>query len=201
MSSVLALVPGRSAEEAVRAAAASEGVAGVVVGGDLLAGPGPAVIAALAATHAVLVLAGLHGDATRAATAARRYAEYGATWVTAQAADGPALVEAAAATGVRVVAVTLRHGQGDAEAASIGGRSRGKAVSRLAEAAVRVGAKGVLCDVPDLGVVAQVAPGAARFVWAGGPADAVAAATRGAEYVIVDAAAVAETTAAIAGTG
>jgi orotidine-5'-phosphate decarboxylase len=157
------------------------------------------VIAALAATHQVLVLAGLHGDATRAATAARRYAGYGATWVTTQAADGPALVEAAAATGARIVAVTLRHGQGDAEAASVGGRSRGKAVSRLAESAVRAGAEGVLCDLLDLGVVAQVAPDTARFVWVDGPADAVGAAERGAEYVIVDAAVAAETTAAIAG--
>ena len=199
MSSVLAVLPGRSAEDAVRAAAGIEGVAGVVVAADLLAGPGPAVIAALAANHDVLVLAGLHGDATRAAAAARRYGEYGAAWVTAQAADGPALLEAAAASGVRFLAVTLRHGQGDAEAASIGGRSRGKAVSRLADSAVRAGAEGVLCDLSDLGVVAQVAPNASRFVWVDGPAEAIGAARRGAEYVIVDAAVAAETAAAIAG--
>jgi len=184
---ILALLPGRSAEDAVRSAIAV-GTSGFAVGQDLLAGPGPAVISGL--NGDVLVLAGLHGAAAAAAAAARRLRGYGATWVTVQAIDGPGLVEAIAATGVGVVASTMRHGQDDAEAAKVAGRTRGKVVSRLAGVAVAAGAGGVLCDLSDLGVVADVAPGASRFVWVDTPEEAVEAAGRGASYLIVDAAAV-----------
>jgi len=198
---ILALLPGRSAEQAVRAAAALEGGPGLVVGADLLAGPGPAVVAALADLGEVLVMAGLHGDPAQAASAARRYAGYGATWVSVQAADGPAIVEAVSATPIGAVAATVRHRLGDAEAASIGGRSRGRAVSRLAEVAAAGGAVGILCDLPDLGVIAQVAPGLVRFVWADTPDEAVEATRRGAERVIVDADAVAATREALDAAG
>jgi orotidine-5'-phosphate decarboxylase len=195
---ILAVLPGRTAEDAVRAASALAGAAGFVVAGDLLAGPGPAVISALRASGDVLVLAGLHGDPGQAAAAADRLRGYGATWVTVQAADGPGLVEAVAGTGVGVVARTLGHGQDDSTAARIGGRSRGKAVSRLAELAVGAGADGVLCDVPDLGVVAQVAPEASRFAWAETPAEAVDASGRGADYLLVGAASFERVAAALA---
>lgn len=186
MTAILALLPGRSAEEAVRTASGLEGADGVVVGPELLAGPGPAALSALEGAGEVLVLAGLHGDPVRAAGAARRYSAFGATWVTVQAIDGPGLVGAVVASGAGVVAVTLRHGQDDAEAAAIVGRSRGRAVSRLAETAAGAGAAGILCDLSDLGVVAQVAPGAERFAWADTPEEALDAAARGADRVIVD---------------
>ncbi|HSM02663.1 MAG TPA: hypothetical protein VK960_09545 [Acidimicrobiia bacterium] len=194
---IVAVLPGRGAEEAVRVATALDGAAGFAVGQDLLAGPGPAVVAALADLGEVLVLAGLQGDPGRAASAARRYAGYGAGWVSAQASDGAAVIEAVASAGVAVVAATVRHGIDDAEAARIGGRSRGRAVSRLAEIAAAGGAAGILCDLSDLGVVSQVAPGLERFVWVDTPREAVEAAGRGAERIMVDAAAVAATRAAL----
>lgn len=190
---IVALLPGRSAEEAVRAAVAFDGTVGLAVGPDLLAGPGPAVVAALSDMGEVLVLAGLHGDPAMVASAARRYAEHGARRVSVQAADGPEVVEAVTSAGVYAVAVAVRHGMDDSEAARIGGRSRGKTVSRLAEVAVAGGAAGILCDLPDLGVVSQVAPGLERFIWADGPGEAVDAAARGAEWIVVDAAAAAAT--------
>ena len=182
---IVAVLPGRSAEEAVRTAASLEGIAGFAVGIDLLAGPGPGVIGAIDGD--VLALAGLHGSPERAAVAGRRLSGYGATWVTVQAADGPAVVAAVVSAGIPVVAATLRHGQGDAEAARVGGRSRGRAVSRLAEVAASSGATGVLCDLQDIGVVAQVAGDLARFVEVDTAEEAAEAAARGASYVVVEA--------------
>jgi orotidine-5'-phosphate decarboxylase len=186
MTGLLAVVAERSAEAAVRAAAATGGVGGFAVGAEMLAGPGPAIVSALAGLGPVMVLAGLHGDSTSAAAAASRLVDYGASWVTVQAKDGPDLVAAVAATGVRVVAVTLRPGQGDAEVAALRlGQSRGKTVSRLAEIAAGAGAQGILCDFPDLGVVAQVAPAADRFVGVSNAEEASQAVDRGATHLIV----------------
>jgi orotidine-5'-phosphate decarboxylase len=188
MTGLLLAVAGRTAEEAVRSAKASGEVAGFVVGIELLSGPGPAIVSAMAGVGPVMVMAGLHGGSTSAAAAARRLADYGAHWVTVQAKDGPDLVAAVGAAGVEAVAVTLRPGQTDAEVASLRlGQSRGKTVSRLAEMAVAAGATGILCDFPDLGVVAQVAPAADRFVWVTGAADAIGAVERGATHLICDA--------------
>jgi orotidine-5'-phosphate decarboxylase len=185
MTGLLAAVSGRSAEEAVRSAMALGEVDGLVVGAELIMGPGPAIVSALAGLGPVMVLAGLHGDTASAAAAATRLADYGATWVTVQAKDGPDLVAAVAAAGVRVVAVTLRPGQGDAEVAALRlGQSRGRTVSRLAELAAGAGAVGVLCDSPDLGVVAQVAPAADRFVRVATAEDATRAVDRGATHLI-----------------
>jgi len=186
MTEILAALPGRSGEEAVRAA---EGMVagGFVVGIDLLAGPGPALVSGLARLGPVLVLAGLHGDPADVAAAARRFAEYGARWVSVQAIDGAGSVAAVAEAGVTAVAVTLRRGQTDAEVASLRlGQSRGRTVSRLAEVAFAAGAGGILCDPRDLGVVAQVAPGVDRFVGVSSPREATDAATRGAEFLIVE---------------
>jgi orotidine-5'-phosphate decarboxylase len=188
MTRILATLPGRSAEEAVRTAERLGEVAGFVVGPELLAGPGPALVSGLGRFGPVLVLAGLQGPAGVAGAAARRFADYGAQWVSVMAIDGPETVQAVARSGVIAVAVTLRRGQGDAEVASLRlGPSRGRTVSRLAEVAVEAGAGGVLCDLPDLGVVAQVAPEVERFAWIDGVADGREAARRGAAYLIVEA--------------
>lgn len=185
MTGLLAAVSGRSAEDAVRSAAALGEVGGFVVGAELVMGPGPAIVSALAGLGPVMVLAGLHGDIPSAAAAAGRLADYGATWVTVQAMDGPDLVAAVAAAGVLVVAVTLRPGQGDGELAALRlGPSRGRTVSRLAELAAGAGAVGVLCDSPDLGVVAQVAPAADRFVRVATSEEAARAVDRGATHLI-----------------
>jgi len=196
---IIAVLPGRSAEAAVRTAAALPGMAGFAVGADLLAGPGPAIVAAFEGD--VLALAGLHGAPERAASAGRRLAGYGATWVTVQATDGPILIGAVASTGVGVVATTLRHGQDDAEAAKVGGRSRGKAVSRLSEIAAEAGAIGVLCDLPDIGVVAQVAGDLARFVVVDTPSEAAEAMARGGSYAVIEAAMAADARDAVAAGG
>jgi len=163
-----AVLPSRTAEEAVRMASAVAGRCGVVVTPGLLAGPGPAVVAALAAIAPVIVLSGLHGDPTDAAVAARRLVEYGATLVTVQAVDGDQLMGAVveAVGGERVMAVTVWPGRDDASvAASRLGASRGRVVSRLASEAATSGVGSVLCSIGDLGVVHQVASGLQRFVW------------------------------------
>jgi orotidine-5'-phosphate decarboxylase len=164
----------------------------VVITPALLAGPGPAVVAALSAVTPVIVLAGLHGDPEDAAVAARRLFDYGASWVTVQAVDGIAVMRAVADAvgGGLTMAVTLRPGLDDAAvAASRLGESRGRVVSRLAAAAGAAGVGAVICTVADLGVVHQVAPGMERVAWgAGTPAEAAQATTRGASGVILDAA-------------
>ncbi|MDP2622867.1 MAG: hypothetical protein Q8Q29_03605 [Actinomycetota bacterium] len=199
MTQVLATLPGRSAEEAVRTAERLGAVAGFVVGPELLAGPGPALVSGLGRFGPVLALAGLQGPAGVAGAAARRFADYGAHWVSVMAIDGPETVQAVAGSGVIAVGVTLRRGQGDAEIASLRlGGSRGRTVSRLAEVAVEAGAGGILCDLPDLGVVAQVAPEAERFAWIDGVEEAGQAARRGAAYVIVEAGAAEAVLAALA---
>jgi len=187
-----AIVPARNAEEAVRIAAVCSGRCGVVITPALLAGPGPAVVAALSAVTPVIVLAGLHGDPEDAAVAARRLVDYGASWVTVQAVDGIAVMRAVvdAVGGGRTMAVTLRPGLDDAAvAASRLGESRGRVVSRLAAAAGSAGVGAMICTISDLGVVHQVASGVERVAWgAGTPAEAADATARGAAGVILDAA-------------
>jgi len=189
MTSVWAVLPHRSAEEAVRAAKALGDGCGVVVTPALAAGPGPAVIAALAAVGPVLVLAGLHGEAEDAAVAGRRLVEYGASLVSVEAIGGRALVDAVSAAigGDRMLAVTLWPGTDDAAAAASRlGPSRGKVVSRLAAVAADAGVAAVLCEPSDLGVVDQVSPTLRRFVWGvGSPSEAASAFGRGAAAVIV----------------
>ncbi|OFW66862.1 MAG: hypothetical protein A2Z12_00785 [Actinobacteria bacterium RBG_16_68_21] len=190
MSGLWAVLPSRTAEEAVRTAEACSGRCGLVVTPALLAGPGPAVVAALAAIGPVLVLAGLHGEPEDAALAARRLVEFGASLVSVQSVDGPETMEAVAAAvgGPRVLAVTLRPGLDDAAVAAARlGDSRGRVVSRLARAAAAAGIGAVLCSIPDLGVVGQVAPELSRFAWgARTGADAANAFARGATGAILD---------------
>jgi len=189
LTRIWAILPTRSAEDAVRTAAGCAGRCGVAVTQALLAGPGPAVVAALAAVAPVMVLAGLHGDPADAALAARRLVEYGAAWVTVQAVDGLEVMSSIvdAVGGERVMAVTVRPGLDDAALASARlGESRGRVVSRLASSAADSGVGAVLCAVPDLGVVHQVAPHAKRFAWGvDRPAVAEEAFGRGAAAVIL----------------
>jgi orotidine-5'-phosphate decarboxylase len=180
-----------TAEEAVRSAALLRGAAGFVVGPGLIAGPGPATIAAVSRYGPVLVSWGLHGTRQDVSTAGKRLAEYGARWVAVQAAvdDGTAvsIVDALRSGGVEPVATTLDPALDDARVASLGiGRSRGRAVSRLASAAAEAGFTTVLCSMVDLGVVAQAAPSLERIVEGVASANGVPEALdRGAAYVIV----------------
>lgn len=180
-----------TAEEAARSAALQSGAAGFVVGPGLIAGPGPATIAAVSRYGPVLVSWGLHGTRRDVSTAGMRLAEYGARWVAVLAAldDGAAASTVAAlrASGVEPVATTLDPALDDARVASLGiGRSRGRAVSRLATAAAAAGFTTVLCSTVDLGVVAQAAPALECIVEGVASLDrAEEAFDRGAAYVIV----------------
>jgi orotidine-5'-phosphate decarboxylase len=174
----------------VRLATALPQECGLVVTPGPLAGPGPAVVAALAPLGRVMVLAGLHGDPGDAAVAARRYVDFGASMVSVLADGGTPVVEAAVAeiTGDRVLAITVWPGADEAEvSASRLGASRGRAVSKIAALAHAAGAGAVLCESADLGVVDQVAPGMGRIVWGvASPEAAGDAYARGAAGVVVD---------------
>jgi orotidine-5'-phosphate decarboxylase len=190
---LLVRLPGRSAEEAARAAQATTGVAGYAVGPDLLAGPGAAAVGALSRIGSIAVLWAAHGDAGDVAAVCASLAGYGARWVAVHASAGEeamaAGVEAVAATDTEVVAWTLDAGLDDSQVTGLGvGRSRGRVVSRLAASAGRAGAGAIACAVGDLGVVAQVAPDLTRIaIGAVEPGDAL---ERGADFVVVSAAAV-----------
>ncbi len=195
-----------SAEEAVRLAeSVIEHVGGFKVGLRLLHGPGPGVVAALAGLgKPVFADAKLHDIPSQAGPAARRLGEYGARWVTAHAAGGQAMLEAAeegmreAGGGGRVLAVTVMTSLREADLAAAGIASTpAKVVSRLAQLAARAGCEGVICSPRELGVVGDVAPDLLRVTpgirpesAAGGddqarvatPAQAVA---WGADYLVV----------------
>jgi orotidine-5'-phosphate decarboxylase len=158
-----------TAEEAVRLArAVGPHVAGFKVGLELLMGPGPATIAALAADGAdVFADAKLHDIPTTVERAAAQIGRLGARWVTVHASGGADQLEAAvqglaAGAGGRtagVLAVTVLTSFEDATLVEVGVQaSPGRQTSRLAKLAARTGAEGVICSVKELGVVADVAP-------------------------------------------
>jgi orotidine-5'-phosphate decarboxylase len=188
---LLVRLPGRSAEEAARAAQAAPGVGGYAVGPDLLAGPGAAAVGALSRIGSVAVLWAAHGDAGDVAAVCDGLAGYGARWVAVHASAGreamAAGVAALAPTDTEVVAWTLDGGLDDSRVVGLGlGRSRGRVVSRLAAAAGEAGVTAIACTISDLGVVAQVAPGMTRIaIGATEPGDAGEALERGADLVVV----------------
>ncbi len=160
-----------TAEEAVRLGrSVAEHVGGFKVGLRLLHGPGPGVVAALAGLgKPVFADAKLHDIPSQVEPAARRLGEYGARWVTAHAAGGQAMLEAAeaglaaAGGGGRALAVTVMTSLTEADLAATGiAATPGKVVSRLAQLAARAGCEGVVCSPRELGVVGDVAPGLLR---------------------------------------
>lgn len=161
---LLALLTARIAGDAVREADRIRGaVDGFAVGADLLLGPGPGVVGALARIGEVTTLFAIHGTPDVVGRAAGRLAEYGARRIAVHALVEEGAMEAAAtaaaASGATIVAASLDPGIDDARAAALGlGRSRGAVVSRLAKRARAAGASGVLATLADLGVVAQAAP-------------------------------------------
>ena len=158
-------VPG--AEDAVRLArSVAPHVGGFKVGLGLLFGPGPATVAAVAEIgKPVFADAKLHDIPSQVERAARRLAALGARWVTAHAAGGVAMLEAAVAgaaaagTGTGILAVTVLTSLDDADVERLApGSSPGKLTSRLARSARQAGCEGVICSARELGVVTQVAP-------------------------------------------
>ncbi|MBT8199130.1 MAG: orotidine-5'-phosphate decarboxylase [Acidimicrobiia bacterium] len=196
-----------SADEAVTIAQRlKDHVAGFKIGLGLLMGPGPATTAALARIGLpVFVDAKLHDIPSQVEAAARRVGQYGARWLTVHASGGRTMMEAAnegmrsgaggGDVGILAVTVLTSLEPGDVEKIAPG-TTPGKLVSRLARAAADAGVEGVVCGVPELGVVADVAPGMVRVTpgirpaamdradqrRSATPAEAVA---RGADYLVV----------------
>lgn len=189
---LLGLLSARTAGDAVREAERIAGsVRGFAVGADLLLGPGPGVVGALARLGEVTTLLALHGTADSVGRATGRLADYGARWIAVHALSEvgvmEAAVEAATASGAAVVAATLDPRVDDARAVALGlGRSRGAVVSRLAKHAAGAGAVGVLATLADLGVLAQVSPGLERIGFGVSSLEALdEARRRGADLVVV----------------
>ncbi len=142
------------------------------VGLELLMGPGPAVIAALAGLgKPVFADAKLHDIPNTVNRAARALGAVGARWVTVHGTGGQAMLEAAASglregaagheAGTLVVTVLTSLSAADLAAAGFAG-SPGRQVARVAKLAASSGAEGVVCSVKELGDVAQVAPDLTR---------------------------------------
>ncbi len=158
-----------TAEEAVRLAKVLVSrVGGFKVGLELLMGPGPAVVAALAALgKPVLADAKLHDIPTTVARAARQLGRLGARWVTVHAAGGSRMLQAANAgleqgAGGRpagLLAVTVLTSLAGDELGETGvADSPGRQTARLAKLAAAEGCEGVICSPAELGVIAQVTP-------------------------------------------
>ncbi len=167
---VLVALDTQTAEEAVRLAkAVAVEVGGFKVGLRLLLGPGPATVAAVADLgKPVFADAKLHDIPSQVEAAARRLGEFGARWVSAHAAGGQAMLEAAevglsAAGDGRVLAVTVMTSLTEADLVAGGmGGTPGKLSAKMSKLAARAGCEGVICSPRELGVVADVAPGLLR---------------------------------------
>ena len=159
-----------SAEEAVRLAKLLlPAVGGFKIGLELLMGPGPAVIPAIAALgKPVFADAKLHDIPTTVGRAARQLGRLGARWVTAHTGGGGRMLQAAVEglaegsggrpAGVLAVTVLTSMGADDLAAVGVTG-SPGRQTARLVKLAAASGCEGVICSPNELGVVAQVAPG------------------------------------------
>lgn len=168
-SPVLVALDLESAEEAVRIATSlKDVVGGYKVGLELLMGPGPATVGALARLDKpIFVDAKLHDIPNTVYKAARQIGRLGARWLTVHASGGADQLSAAAeglaegASGRQsgVLAVTVLTSLSAADLAQTGVTGTpGRHTSRLAKLAAANGAEGVICSVHELGVIAEVAP-------------------------------------------
>ncbi len=181
-------------------------VGGFKVGLELLTGPGPGVIGVLARLgKPVFADAKLHDIPNTVRAAARHLGGAGARWVTAHAAGGKAMLEAAAeglgdGAGARqagVLAITvLTSLDQDSLAATGVTASPGRLAARRARLAAQSGCEGVVTSVKELGVISDVAPKLVKVVPgirpAGVPSDDQArvatpsdAMDRGADYLVI----------------
>ena len=155
-----------SAEDAVRMARSLVGrVGGFKVGLELMMGPGPAVVSAVAELGSpVFADAKLHDIPNTVGRAAASLSRAGARWITAHAGGGAdmvrAAVDGAGANGeARVLGVTVLTSLDEAMLAATGvAGSVGRQVARLTRLVADCGVEGVVCAVRELGDVAQVAP-------------------------------------------
>jgi orotidine-5'-phosphate decarboxylase len=194
-----------SAEEAVRMAQRLRPhVGGFKVGLELMMGPGPATVAAVAELGLpVFADAKLHDIPNTVSRAARQLGRYGARWVTVHALGSKAMMEAAVEalasvnSGAGILAITVLTSLGPDDLARTGlGNSPGKQVARLSKLAEEAGVEGVVCAVKELGDVAQAAPGLLRVTPGIRPAgsdpddqartaEPSAAIARGADYLVI----------------
>lgn len=195
-----------TAERAVRMAQALlPHVGGFKVGLELLMGPGPATIGAIAQLgKPVFADAKLHDIPNTVEAAAEALGRMGARWVTVHASGGETQLRAAAAglhrgageRPVGVLAVTVLTSLDDADLARVGVQSTaGKQTSRLAKLAAAAGVEGVICSPKELGVVESVAPDLVKVTPGIRPTPSVddqkrvttpeAALARGADYLVI----------------
>jgi orotidine-5'-phosphate decarboxylase len=158
------------ASHAVHLAGVLAGEAGgFKVGLELLSGPGPATIGAVAEAGRapVFVDAKLHDIPATVGRAARRLGSLGARWLSVHASGGRAMLEAAveglaegsAGRDAGVLAVTVLTSLDQEVLREVGiTESPGKLTSKMARLAADVGCEGVVCSPKELGVVLTVAP-------------------------------------------
>lgn len=158
-----------SSEKAVRVATELVSVVdGFKIGLELLLGPGPATIAAIRHLgKPIFADAKLHDIPNTVGSAARQLGRLGARYVTAHAAGGKSMLEAAGAgledgaagNSAGVLAITVLTSIDEETFSMIGFRgSLGEQVARMTRLGKEAGCEGVVCGVKQLGVVAQVAP-------------------------------------------
>lgn len=163
-----------SAEDAVRMATQlAPHVGGFKVGIGLMYGPGPMTIDALVRLgKPVFADAKLHDIPSQVERAAYRLGTHGARWVTAHAAGGHEMLEAAAAGLGRgsgsaeagILAVTVLTSLDESDLQRIGiQRTPGQMVGKLAKVAAASQCEGVVCSPRELNVVRQAAPDLTRF--------------------------------------
>jgi orotidine-5'-phosphate decarboxylase len=154
-------------EEAVRLArSVAPHVGAFKIGLELLSGPGPVLVSALAELgKPVFCDAKLHDIPNTVTRASANLARAGARWITVHAAGGRRMLEGAVAgatsagLGTGILAVTVLTSLDAADLAAVGmGDSIGRLVSRLSKLAAAAGAEGVVCGMREIGDVAQVAP-------------------------------------------
>jgi orotidine-5'-phosphate decarboxylase len=162
-----------SAEEAVRMARSlAPHVGGFKVGISLMYGPGPVTIDALVRLgKPVFADAKVHDIPSQVERAAYRLGTHGARWVTAHAAGGSEMLEAAAAglargagsaeAGILAVTVLTSLDANDLQRIGIQ-RTPGQMVGTLAKVAAASGCEGVVCSPRELNVVKQAAPSLVR---------------------------------------
>ena len=155
-----------SGEQAIRLArSVAPHVGAFKIGLELLSGPGPVLVSALAELgKPVFCDAKLHDIPNTVERAAANLARAGARWITVHAAGGPTMI-ARAVEGARtgsplagILCITVLTSLTSADLAAVGhGESVGRQVARMARLAESGGAEGVVCSVKELGDVAQVA--------------------------------------------
>jgi orotidine-5'-phosphate decarboxylase len=127
-----------SGEEAIRLArAVSPYVGAFKVGLELLSGPGPVLVSAMAELgKPVFCDAKLHDIPNTVERAAANLARAGARWITVHAAGGPAMFEAAvrgaSSANAGILAISVLTSMSGSDLAAVGmGDSIGKQVSRM----------------------------------------------------------------------